>query len=38
MRVVAIHNRRYPPARDALELADEVVASVSQLSPELISG
>jgi HAD superfamily hydrolase (TIGR01509 family) len=38
MRVVAIPNRRYPPARDALELADEVVASVSELSPELISG
>jgi HAD superfamily hydrolase (TIGR01509 family) len=38
MRVVAIPNRRYPPAADALELADEVVASIGELSPELVAG
>ena len=37
MRVVAIPNRRYPPAADALELADEIAGSVAELSPELIS-
>jgi HAD superfamily hydrolase (TIGR01509 family) len=38
MRVVAVPNRRYPPATDALDLADEVVGSVAELSPQLISG
>jgi hypothetical protein len=38
MWVVAIPNRRYPPAADALGLADEVVASVAELSPALVSG
>jgi HAD superfamily hydrolase (TIGR01509 family) len=38
MRVVAIPNRRYPPAADALGLADEVVDSVAELSPALVSG
>ena len=38
MRVVAIPNRRYPPAPDALGLADEVVGSVAELSPGLVSG
>jgi HAD superfamily hydrolase (TIGR01509 family) len=38
MRVVAIPNRRYPPAADALGLADEVVGSVAELSPALVSG
>jgi HAD superfamily hydrolase (TIGR01509 family) len=38
MRVVAIPNRRYPPATDALELADEIVASIAELSPELVAG
>ena len=37
MRVVAIPNRRYPPAAEALQLADEVVESAAELSPELIS-
>jgi len=37
MRVVAIPNRRYPPAADALELADEVVDSIAKLSPELVA-
>jgi HAD superfamily hydrolase (TIGR01509 family) len=38
MWVVAIPNRRYPPAADALGLADEVVGSVAELSPALVSG
>ena len=38
MRVVAIPNRRYPPAADALELADEVVTAIAELSPELVAG
>ena len=38
MRVIAIPNRRYPPAPDALGLADEVVGSVAELSPALVSG
>ena len=38
MRVIAIPNRRYPPAGEALELADDVVGSVADLSPALISG
>jgi HAD superfamily hydrolase (TIGR01509 family) len=37
MRVLAIPNRRYPPAADALELADEVLASIAELSPELVA-
>jgi HAD superfamily hydrolase (TIGR01509 family) len=38
MRVVAIPNRRYPPAADALELADVVVESLEELTPEAIGG
>jgi HAD superfamily hydrolase (TIGR01509 family) len=38
MHVVAIPNRRYPPAADALELADEVLESIAQLSPEVVAG
>jgi HAD superfamily hydrolase (TIGR01509 family) len=38
MRVVAIPNRRYPPAEDALELADDVVGSVGEFTPALASG
>jgi HAD superfamily hydrolase (TIGR01509 family) len=38
MRVLAIPNRRYQPSPDALELADEVVGSVAELTPELVSG
>jgi beta-phosphoglucomutase-like phosphatase (HAD superfamily) len=38
MRVVAIPNRRYPPATEALDLADEVIASIAELSPELVAG
>ena len=38
MRVVAIPTRRYPPAADALELADEVVGSAAELTAALVSG
>ena len=38
MRVVAIPNRRYPPAADALELADEVVGSAAEITAALVSG
>jgi HAD superfamily hydrolase (TIGR01509 family) len=38
MRVVAVPNRRYPPAAEALELADEVVTSITELSPEVVVG
>jgi HAD superfamily hydrolase (TIGR01509 family) len=31
MRVVAIPNRRYPPARDAVQLADVILTSISDL-------
>ncbi len=37
MRVIAIPNRRYPPAADALELADAVLTSITDLSPELVA-
>jgi HAD superfamily hydrolase (TIGR01509 family) len=37
LRVVAIPNRRYPPPHDALELADVVVDSVTDLTPELVA-
>jgi HAD superfamily hydrolase (TIGR01509 family) len=36
MRVVAIPNRRYPPPEDALALADSVLASVAELTPDAI--
>ena len=38
MRVVAIPNRRYPPAGEAVELADAVVDSIADLSAEVVSG
>jgi HAD superfamily hydrolase (TIGR01509 family) len=38
MRVIAIPNRRYPPAGEALALANEVVDSIAELSPELVAG
>jgi HAD superfamily hydrolase (TIGR01509 family) len=34
--VIAVPNREFPPADDALALADVVVASVGELTPELI--
>ena len=36
MRVIAVPNRRYPPAAEALELADEVLTSVDALTPEVV--
>ena len=35
MRVIAIPNAHYPPAADALELADVVISSVHELTPDL---
>jgi HAD superfamily hydrolase (TIGR01509 family) len=36
MRVVAIPNRRYPPDDDALALADVVLGSIRELSPDVV--
>ena len=36
MRVIAIPNRRYPPPSDALGLADAVLDSVAELTPDTI--
>jgi HAD superfamily hydrolase (TIGR01509 family) len=36
MRVIAIPNRRYPPASDALELADVIIDSVNGLAPTTV--
>jgi HAD superfamily hydrolase (TIGR01509 family) len=38
MRVIALPNAHYPPAPDALALADAVVASPDELTPELVAG
>ena len=38
MRVVALPNPHYPPARDALALADVVAGSLHELTPELVAG
>jgi HAD superfamily hydrolase (TIGR01509 family) len=38
MRVVAVPNREYPPAADALALADIVLDSISELTPEVVAG
>jgi hypothetical protein len=38
MRVLAIPNPRYPPAEDALAQADELVASLAELTPGLVAG
>ena len=38
MRVVAIPNRRYPPAADALALAGPILDSVIGLTPEVVAG
>jgi HAD superfamily hydrolase (TIGR01509 family) len=35
LRVIAIPNARYPPAKEALALADTVIPSISDLTPEL---
>lgn len=36
MRVIAIPNTHYPPAADALALADAVLGSLAELRPELV--
>jgi HAD superfamily hydrolase (TIGR01509 family) len=38
MRVLAFPNAHYPPAPEALALADEVLASLDELTPELVRG
>ncbi|MDX6514218.1 MAG: hypothetical protein QOE36_3722 [Gaiellaceae bacterium] len=38
MRVVAIPNRRYPPPEETLALADVVLDSLEELTPEAIAG
>ena len=38
MRVVAIPNRVYPPAPDALALADVVLRDATELTPEVLAG
>jgi HAD superfamily hydrolase (TIGR01509 family) len=38
MRVIALPNAHYPPAADALALADAVVGSPDELTPELVRG
>jgi HAD superfamily hydrolase (TIGR01509 family) len=37
MKVVAIPNRDFPPLPDALALADRVLTSISELTPELVA-
>ena len=36
MRVIAVPNAHYPPAADALALADSVVSSPAELTPDLV--
>jgi beta-phosphoglucomutase-like phosphatase (HAD superfamily) len=36
MRVIAFPNAHYPPAPDALGLADVVLTSLAELTPELV--
>ncbi len=38
MRVIAHPNRRYPPAPEALALADAVIGSMRELTPALVRG
>jgi HAD superfamily hydrolase (TIGR01509 family) len=38
MRVIAIPNRRYPPPDDALALADVVLRSLDELTPDVVPG
>ena len=37
MRVATVPNRAYPPAADALALADVVLDSISELTPEVVA-
>jgi beta-phosphoglucomutase-like phosphatase (HAD superfamily) len=36
MRVIAIPNREFPPAPEALRLADATIASLAELRPDLV--
>jgi len=38
MRVLAIPNRRYPPAANALAVADAVLGAIDELTPETVEG
>ena len=38
LRVIAIPNRHFPPDAEALALADVVLASIDELTPQVISG
>ena len=38
MRVLAFPNAHYPPPRDALALADDVLESLDDLTPERVRG
>jgi HAD superfamily hydrolase (TIGR01509 family) len=38
MRVLAIPNPQFPPAEDALALADDVLESIRELTPERVEG
>jgi HAD superfamily hydrolase (TIGR01509 family) len=38
MRVIALPNCEWPPAADALALADAVIESLAELTPELVAG
>jgi HAD superfamily hydrolase (TIGR01509 family) len=38
MRVVAIPNRRFPPAAEALAAADVTIPSIAELTPEIVEG
>jgi len=38
LRVIAVPNTRYPPAADALALADATLPSLADLSPEVVVG
>jgi hypothetical protein len=37
MRVLAIPNPLYPPGEDAVALADDVLASLDELTPERLA-
>jgi hypothetical protein len=37
MRVIAVPNQQFPPTDEALALADEVVESLEELTPERVA-
>jgi beta-phosphoglucomutase-like phosphatase (HAD superfamily) len=38
MRVVAIPNTHFPPDDEAIDLADVILGSIDELTPELVAG